>query len=93
MPFALVGKPEDLFNDPHLLAGERLLPTRSPEDEMIPLPQLPMAMDGRSFGLRSQPSKLGENGAEVLHWLGYRTDEIAALVRDGVTVLEEGTGP
>jgi crotonobetainyl-CoA:carnitine CoA-transferase CaiB-like acyl-CoA transferase len=93
VPFALVGTPEDLFNDPHLLAGGRLLPTRSPEDEMIPLPQLPMAMNGRSFGMRSQPSKPGENGAEVLQWLGYRTEEIADFVRDGVTILEEDTGP
>jgi crotonobetainyl-CoA:carnitine CoA-transferase CaiB-like acyl-CoA transferase len=90
VPFALVGTPEDLFNDPHLLEGGRLLPTRSPSDEMIPLPQLPMAMDGRSFDMRSQPSKPGENGADVLQWLGYRSEEIADFVRDGITILEEG---
>jgi crotonobetainyl-CoA:carnitine CoA-transferase CaiB-like acyl-CoA transferase len=89
VPFALVGTPEDLFADPHLLDGGRLLPTRSPSDEMIPLPQLPMAMDGRSFGMRSQPSKPGENGADVLQWLGYRSEEIAEFVRDGVTIVEE----
>jgi crotonobetainyl-CoA:carnitine CoA-transferase CaiB-like acyl-CoA transferase len=89
VPFALVGTPEDLFADPHLVDGGRLLPTRGPSDEMIPLPQLPMAMDGRSFGMRSQPSKPGENGADVLQWLGYRSEEIAEFVRDGVTILEE----
>jgi crotonobetainyl-CoA:carnitine CoA-transferase CaiB-like acyl-CoA transferase len=87
LPFATIGAPEDLFDDPHLLAGERLLPTRGPSDETIPLPQLPIAMNGRSFGIRSQPSKLGENAGAVLEQLGYAGDEIAQLARDGVTVL------
>ena len=88
VPFSLVGTPEDMFDDPHLLAGGRLLPTRGPGDQMIPLPQLPIEMDGRSFGVREQPSRPGETGADVLRWLGYGDAEIAAFVRDGVTFLE-----
>jgi crotonobetainyl-CoA:carnitine CoA-transferase CaiB-like acyl-CoA transferase len=87
VPFASIGTPEDLFDDPHLLAGERLLPTRGPGGETIPLPQLPIAMNGRSFGIRSQPPKLGENAGTVLQRLGYAEPEIAQLARDGVTVL------
>jgi len=89
LPFAQVGTPDDLFDDPHLRAGGRLLPTRSPAGDMIPLPQLPIVMNGRSFGMRRQPSKIGENATEVLHWLGYNPAEISALVRDGVTVLQQ----
>lgn len=70
IPFARIGTPEDLFDDPHLLAGERLLPTRGPSGQTIPLPQLPIAMNGRSFGIRRQPSQPGETDADVLRWLG-----------------------
>jgi len=91
IPFAPIGTPEDLLDDPHLLAGERLLPTRGPAGETIALPQLPLAMSGRSFGIRSQPSKLGENDAGVLRRLGYSDGEVAQLARDGVTLLNEET--
>lgn len=68
------------------MQGERLLPTRTPAGELLPLPQLPIEMDGRSFGIRRQPPHVGEGSRALLLGLGYRDDEIAALFADGIAV-------
>jgi crotonobetainyl-CoA:carnitine CoA-transferase CaiB-like acyl-CoA transferase len=90
--YARVGRPEDLFDDPHLVQGGRLLPTRSPAGDLLSLPQLPIEMDGRSFGIRRQPPGIGEGSRALLLRLGYGAAEIAALFADGIAVDGEQHG-
>ncbi len=41
-------------------------------------------MGGHDFGLRRNPTQIGEDTADLLKELGYGSDEIAKLVKDGV---------
>ena len=66
LPYAPIAKPEDLFDDPHLLASGGLLDLMLPNGITAATPALPVEMDGRRFGLRSGLPKPGEHTAEVL---------------------------
>ncbi|TCZ66886.1 CaiB/BaiF CoA transferase family protein [Roseicella aquatilis] len=88
--WAPVGQPADLFEDPHLLAGEGLLETAISAlggGERVGLPALPLEFGEarRRVTLRRQPPRLGEHGAEVLAEAGFGAAEIAALAASGVT--------
>jgi crotonobetainyl-CoA:carnitine CoA-transferase CaiB-like acyl-CoA transferase len=50
LPFAPIGRPEELFDDPHLLASGGLQPVRMPDGREAMLPALPIAMDGERPG-------------------------------------------
>jgi crotonobetainyl-CoA:carnitine CoA-transferase CaiB-like acyl-CoA transferase len=93
--WAPVGKPADLFADPHLLAGGGLLQTAIAAmggGETVGLPNLPLEFGaGRArAGLSRQPPRMGEHSAEVLAEAGFNTDEIGALAGAGVIVAVEG---
>lgn len=47
IPFAPIARPEDLFDDPHLLASGGLEPVTLPDGRDTALPSLPIEMDGR----------------------------------------------
>ncbi len=47
LPFAPIGRPEDMFDDPHLLASGGLEPVELPDGTMTMLPTLPIAFDDR----------------------------------------------
>lgn len=85
--YAKVGKPEDLFDDPQI--APRLEPTRAPDGTMIPLPPLPIEMEGHVFGIRRQPAAVGEDAVDVLRWLGCSAEEIASLADDGTVVVSD----
>lgn len=89
--WAPVGRPRDLFEDPHLLAAGGLLRTAisalgGGAGEMVGLPALPVEFgaDRARPGLTRQPPRVGEHGAEVLTEAGYTPAEIAALAARGV---------
>ncbi|MBP0495213.1 CaiB/BaiF CoA transferase family protein [Pararoseomonas indoligenes] len=88
--WAPVGKPADLFEDPHLLAGGGLLATAMSllgggTGEAL-LPALPVEFGGAKerTTLQRQPPRMGENNAEVLAEAGFTPEEIEALRRDGI---------
>lgn len=49
LPFAPIGKPEDLFDDPHLKASGGLTAVTLPDGREVDLPSLPLEMAGRRF--------------------------------------------
>jgi crotonobetainyl-CoA:carnitine CoA-transferase CaiB-like acyl-CoA transferase len=79
LPFAPITRPEDLFNDPHLLASGGLVPMTLPDGRETKTALLPLRMDGERLGLRLSPPKLGEHNQEVLAGLGYGQEAILAL--------------
>jgi crotonobetainyl-CoA:carnitine CoA-transferase CaiB-like acyl-CoA transferase len=50
LPFAPIGRPEDLFEDPHLIASGGLQEVRLADGRTTRLPGLPIAMDGERPG-------------------------------------------
>jgi crotonobetainyl-CoA:carnitine CoA-transferase CaiB-like acyl-CoA transferase len=83
--WAPVGKPSDLYTDPHLLAGgllDVLVPQFGKETSiMTKLPALPVEFGAERArpALRTQPPTLGEHTAEILSSAGYTPSEIKGL--------------
>lgn len=62
IPFAPIGKPEDMFSDPHLNASGALESVRLPDGRQTRLPTLPIAFDGM---LLAQSATLEGPGADT----------------------------
>jgi crotonobetainyl-CoA:carnitine CoA-transferase CaiB-like acyl-CoA transferase len=86
LPYAPIGRPADLFDDPHLNASGGLLPVTLPDGRKTKLPALPLSLDGERLGLRHDLPRPGEHGAAILREMGYADTEIAALQQAGVLV-------
>jgi crotonobetainyl-CoA:carnitine CoA-transferase CaiB-like acyl-CoA transferase len=90
--WANVGKPGDLFTDPHLLATGGLVDVIMPrkgdvEAHTVGLPALPIQFGGGARPtVTRQPPRMGEHNAEVLAEAGYSAKEIATLAESGVIV-------
>ena len=88
--WAPVGRPADLFTDPHLLASGGLLNTMVPglaglTASLIGLPALPLEFgDQRErLDLMRQPPGIGEHTRAILAEGGFTNEEIATLVANG----------
>ncbi|MEY3465921.1 MAG: hypothetical protein RL603_1520 [Pseudomonadota bacterium] len=79
LPFAPIGKPEEMFDDPHLLANGSLGETTLPDGRKTRLPILPIEMDGRRPTVGGSLAQVGEHTDDVLTSLGVTSSEIAAL--------------
>lgn len=84
LPFAPIGKPEELFDDVHLLASGGLLDMTLPGGTETKLPALPIEFGGERLGLRLNPPEAGEHTREILAELGLSAEEIDTLQRDKV---------
>ena len=85
LPFAPIRRPEELYDDEHLLAtgglADILLPDGERAGQTAKTTLFPFTMDGQRLGVRLQPPRKGEHTAVVLAGLGYSPDEITALQR------------
>ena len=84
LPYAGVGSPADLFEDPHLLASGGLLEVTVPGGNRTRLPALPLQMNGQRFGLTRDVPLQGQDVSDVLSDAGYSPDEIAGFISRGV---------
>ncbi len=82
MPFAPIGKPEDLFDDPHLATGG-LEPVTLDTGVQTRLPTVPLEMDGKRPGGATTLPKPGEDARKVLAALGYDAARIEGLIAAG----------
>ena len=80
LPYAPISRPEDLFEDAHLLASGGLLDVTTPEGQRTRLPALPVQMGGKRPGLSRDVPKQGEHTREVMHELGLADSDIDALI-------------
>ena len=87
MPFAEINRPSDLFDDAHLrhagLVGVRLADGAN-AGSVARLPKLPVQMAGRRFGLRRHLPRVGEHSREAARASGHDSEEIEALIAEGV---------
>ena len=83
LPFAPIGKPEDLFGDPHLAASGGLEPVTLDDGTETRLPTLPLMMNGARPSGESVLPEAGADSVAVLEGLGFTAAEIAALKHEG----------
>lgn len=79
LPFAPIGKPEEMFDDPHLAASGGLGETILPDGRETRLPILPIEMDGKRPSQGGRLASPGEHGEEILRGLGFTEDDISRL--------------
>jgi len=89
LPYAPIRRPEDLYDDPHLLASGGLadieLPDGDKAGQTVKTTLFPITLGGQRLPVRLQPPRFGAHTGELLAGLGYRDDEIDAL-REGAVV-------
>jgi crotonobetainyl-CoA:carnitine CoA-transferase CaiB-like acyl-CoA transferase len=84
LPFAPIQRPQDLFEDKHLLESGGLTDVTLPDGRQVKVPMLPFEMDGRRFGTRLDVPLPGSHSEALLQELGYPESEVAAMRAAGV---------
>ena len=79
LPFAPIGKPEDMFDDPQLAEGG-LEPVTLETGKATRLPTIPLEMDGKRPGGTIALPQPGADSRSVMEALGYPADRIEALL-------------
>jgi crotonobetainyl-CoA:carnitine CoA-transferase CaiB-like acyl-CoA transferase len=93
LPFAPIGRPQDLFDDPHLRATGGLADLTLSDGPMagrtVQTTPLPFTMDGARPGMhtdadgrsrvRGQPPRVGQHTDALLASVGYSVEAVAAL--------------
>lgn len=79
LPFAPIGKPEDMFNDPHLIASGALEPVTLADGTRTQLPTLPIAFNGALVARAATLPQPGADGDSILKAYGFSMEEIASL--------------
>jgi len=92
LPFAPIRKPEELFDDEHLLAtgglADIILPDGERAGQTAQTTLFPFTMDGVRLGVRLSPPLLGQHTTELLAALGCGVAEVAALQKTGAVFCQ-----
>jgi crotonobetainyl-CoA:carnitine CoA-transferase CaiB-like acyl-CoA transferase len=83
LPFAPIGRPEDMFDDPHLLASDGLETVTLDDGRVAYLPSLPLEMGGMRVNMPAELPTPGRDSDAVLAGLGYDSETIAGLRTSG----------
>jgi crotonobetainyl-CoA:carnitine CoA-transferase CaiB-like acyl-CoA transferase len=84
LPFAPIARPEDLMNDPHLIATGGLAPITMPDGRDVNTVLFPFTLGGARPGVRLNPPKLGEHTDQLLREVGISDAQIEQLKLRGV---------
>jgi crotonobetainyl-CoA:carnitine CoA-transferase CaiB-like acyl-CoA transferase len=88
LPFAPIRRPEDLFDDEHLLATGGLADVKLPDGDKagqsVKTTLFPITMQGQRLGVRLDPPRLGEHSRELLATAGFAAEAIDALLAKSV---------
>jgi crotonobetainyl-CoA:carnitine CoA-transferase CaiB-like acyl-CoA transferase len=88
MPFAPIGKPEELFDDPHL-AEHGLEAVMLDGGQEARLPTIPLELNGKRMGGGAALPRPGADACAVLAGLGYEPQHIAELIAKGTVQSTE----
>src|SRR5262245_5311668 len=91
--YAPITRPDELFGDPQLKVPDAMVEVTLDDGRIMPIPALPLEMNGERFGLRIDIPRAGEHSADVARELGCDADEIRALVEEGVLGVADGAEP
>jgi crotonobetainyl-CoA:carnitine CoA-transferase CaiB-like acyl-CoA transferase len=89
IPFGPLAKPGDLFDDPHLNQGGRMLDILLPTGKRAKIPGIPLEMGGQTPAVRQQPPRMGEHTRSILTELGYGSTEIDELLAQGIAIGDD----
>ncbi len=84
LPFAPIARPQDLFDDPHLLASGGLEAVTLADGTQTALPALPIMMNGVRPNVAATLAEPGADHNRILQSLGYDGDAIAVLLQSGI---------
>lgn len=84
IPFAPIRRPEELFEDPHLLQSGGLASLELEDGSTTAMPLLPLSLDGERLHARRSIPRIGEHTQKVMRELGYSDAHIAELCAAGV---------
>jgi crotonobetainyl-CoA:carnitine CoA-transferase CaiB-like acyl-CoA transferase len=83
LPFAPIGRPEELFDDPHLAASGGLEQVTLADGSQTRLPTLPLMMNGCRPNAEAALTEPGAHTFPILKELGYSDEEIDDLLKNG----------
>ncbi|MEM8813551.1 MAG: CaiB/BaiF CoA-transferase family protein [Pseudomonadota bacterium] len=84
LPFAPIRRPEDLFEDPHLLESGGLLDVTLSDGRRVPVPGLPLTLDGWRPGLRHDLPLPGADTRAIAREIGISDEQIRRLEEAGI---------
>jgi crotonobetainyl-CoA:carnitine CoA-transferase CaiB-like acyl-CoA transferase len=84
IPFAPIRRPEELFEDPHLLQSGGLANLELEDGSFTAMPLLPLSLDGERLHPRRSIPRIGEHTQKIMRELGYSDEHIAELCAAGV---------
>ncbi len=79
LPFAPIGRPEDLFDDPHLLASGGLQPVTLEDGTLTLLPLVPVSLDDARPASSGALARPGEHTDRILARLGMDPAPLRAM--------------
>jgi crotonobetainyl-CoA:carnitine CoA-transferase CaiB-like acyl-CoA transferase len=91
--YAPITRPDELFNDPQLKQPGAMVEVTLDDGRIMPIPALPLEIDGKRFGKRHDIPRAGEHSASIAAELGCSEDEIRALVAEGVLGVSDTRRP
>ncbi|APG61670.1 formyl-CoA transferase [Sphingorhabdus lutea] len=83
LPFAAIGRPEDMFDDPHLCASGGLENVTLDDGNSTQLPTLPIMMDGVRPNKHAALPRAGDDSASILAQMGYDAADILSMKNSG----------
>ncbi len=88
LPFAPIRRPEDLYDDPHLVVtgglADVVVPDGDKAGQTVKTTLFPVTLQGQRLGVRLQPPRMGEHTRPLLLGLGYERADIDRLLAQGV---------
>ena len=88
LPYAPIRSPQELFEDPHLLATGGLAAMQLPDGpragHQVLAPLVPITLAGQRPGIVRSPPRCGEHSRQILRDAGWSGSEIDRLWAAGV---------